>query len=148
MCSFDGAKICELVGIHILSLLSNKLDKKSTGLYRDDGLILLRNTSKQTTDRIRIDIIEIFKSTGFKIEIKTNLHIVDFLDVTFTLSDGTYKPYKKPNDQLLYINTSSKHPPQVIKQLLASISNRLSNYSSNKQVFEKVVEKVPTKTLV
>ena len=42
MGSFDGAKICEHVDIHILSLLSNKLDKKSTGLYRDDGLVLLR----------------------------------------------------------------------------------------------------------
>ena len=139
MCSFDGAKICELVGIHILSLLSNKLDQQSTGLYRDDGLVLLRNTSKQTTGRMRTDIIEIFKNTGFKIEIKTNLHIVDFLDVTFYLSDGTYKPYKKPNDQLRYVNTLSNHPPQIIKQLPASISNRLSNYSSNKQVFEKAL---------
>ena len=136
MGSFDGAEICELVGIHILSLLSNKLDKQSSGLYRDDGLVLLRNTSKQKTDRIRKDIIEIFKNAGFKIEIKTNLHIVDFLDVTFNLLDGTYKPYKKPNDQLLYVNTSSNHPPQIIKQLPISISNRLSNNSSNKQVFD------------
>ena len=45
MGNFDGAEICELVGIHILSLLSNKLDKQSTGLYRDDPLVLLRNTS-------------------------------------------------------------------------------------------------------
>ena len=134
--SFDCANICELVGIHILSLLSNKLDKQSTGLYRDDGLVLLRNTSKQKTDRIRKDIIEIFKNAGFKIEIKTNLHIVDFLDVTFNLLDETYKPYKKPNDQLLYVNTSSNHPPQIIKQLPISISNRLSNNSSNKQVFD------------
>ena len=37
MCSLDGAEIWELAGIHILSLLSNKLDKQSTGLYRDDG---------------------------------------------------------------------------------------------------------------
>ena len=43
---FDCANICELVGIHILSLLSNKLDKQSAGLYRDDGLLLLRNASK------------------------------------------------------------------------------------------------------
>ena len=75
MDSFDGAQIRELVGIHILSLLQNELDKRSTGLYRDDGLVLLRNTSKQKTDRIRKDLIEIFKNTGFKIEIKTNLHI-------------------------------------------------------------------------
>ena len=40
MGSFDGADICELVSIHILSLLSNKLHKQSTGLYRDDGLVL------------------------------------------------------------------------------------------------------------
>ena len=136
MCCFNGAEICELVGIHILSLLSNKLDKQSTGLYRDDVLVLLRNTSKQKTDRIRKDITEIFKNAGCKIEIETNLYIVDFLDVTFNLLDGTYKPHKKPNDQLLYVNTSSNHPPQTIKQLPISISNRLSNNSSNKQVFE------------
>ena len=89
MGSFDGAEICELVGIHILSLLSNKLDKQSTGLYKDDGLVLLRNTSKQKTDQIRKDIIKIFKDAAFKIEIKTNLHIVDFLDVTLNLLDET-----------------------------------------------------------
>ena len=136
MGSFDGARICELVGIHILSLLSSILDKQSTGLYRDNGLVLLRNTSKQKTDRIRQDIIEIFKNAGFKIKIKTNLHIVDFLNVTFNLLDETYKPYKKPNDQLLYINTSSNHPPQIIKQLPISKSNHLSNNSSNKEVFD------------
>ena len=110
MGSFDGTEICELVGIHILSSLSNKLDEQSTGLYRDDGLVLLRNTSKQKTDRIRKDIIEIFENAGFKIKIKANLHIADFLDVT-------YKPYKKPNDQLPYVNTSSHHPPQIIKKI-------------------------------
>ena len=117
MGSFHGTEICELVGIHILSSLSNKLDEQSTGLYRDDGLVLLRNTSKQKTDRIRKDIIEIFENAGFKIEIKANLHIADFLDVTFNLLDGTYKPYKKPNDQLRYFNTSSHHPPQIIKKI-------------------------------
>ena len=136
MGSFNGAEICELVGIHILSLLSNKLNKQSSGLYRDDELVLLRNTSKQKTDQIRKDIIEILKNAGFKIKIKTNLHIVDFLDITFNLLDGTYKPYKKPNDLLLYVNISSNHPPQIVKQLLISISKRLSNNSSNKQVFD------------
>ena len=103
MVSFDGAEICELAGIHILSLLSNKLDKQSTVLYRDDGLVLLRNTSKQKTNRIGKYIIEIFKNAGFKVEIKTNLHMVDFLGLKFNLLDGTYKPYKKPNDQLLFV---------------------------------------------
>ena len=45
-----------------ISSLSNKLDTQSTGLYRDDGLVLLRNTAKQKTDRIQKDITEIFKN--------------------------------------------------------------------------------------
>ena len=57
--------------------------------------------------------------------------------MTFNLLDGTYKPYKKTNDQLLYVNTSSNHPPQIIKQLPISISNRLSNNSyNNKPAFD------------
>ena len=80
--------------------------------------------------------MEIFKKADFKIEIKTNLHIVDFLYRMFNLLDETYKPYKKPNDQLLYVSTSSNHPPQIIKQLPISKSNPLSNNSSNKQVFD------------
>ena len=75
-----------------------------------------------------------FKEIGFKIEIETNLKIVNFLDVTFNLADSTYRPYRKPNDNLLYIHTSSNHPPQVIKYRLDSIKERLSNNSSNEQV--------------
>ena len=51
-----------------------------------------------------------FKELGFKIEIKTNLKISDFLDVMFNLTKDTYQPYKKPNDPLQYVNTSSNHP--------------------------------------
>ena len=36
---FDGAETWELVRIHILSLLSKKLEKQSTGLYSDNGLV-------------------------------------------------------------------------------------------------------------
>ena len=62
-------------------------------------------------------IIKIFKETGFKIDIETDLKIVNFLDMTFNLINGSYKPYKKPNDSLLYINENSNHPPQSKKKL-------------------------------
>ena len=42
--------------------------------------------------------MEIFKNTAFKIKIKTNLHIANFVAATFNLLDGIYKPYKKPSD--------------------------------------------------
>ena len=122
MGSYDGAEVCELVGIYLLSLLANIIDKNNSGLYRDDGLIFLRNVNGQKMDRVRKNVIKIFKEVGFKIEIQTHLKIVNFLDVTFNLASGTYRPYKKANESLLYINTSSNHPPQVIKQLPTSIS--------------------------
>ena len=38
-------------------------------------------------------------------------------------------------DKLLYIHSSSNHPPQIIKQLPNSISKRLSKNSSNQKIF-------------
>ena len=137
MGSYDGAEICKLVGIYIQSKLAKLIDKKNLGLYRDDGLILLKNTKGREVDQIRKKVIKIFKDVGFKIEIKTNLKIVDFLDVTLNLSNGTYSPYKKPNDQLLYVHTSSNHPPQIINMLPKSINERLSKNSSNPEIFDK-----------
>ena len=88
MGSYDGAEICELVGLHILDELCKKLNKNDIGLYRDDGLILLRNKNGHEMDKIRKQIIQIFKTIGFQIDININLKIVDFLDVTFNLSDN------------------------------------------------------------
>ena len=105
------------------------------GLYRGDGLFILRKINKQQTDKIRKKIISILKSINFKIEIVTNLTEVDFLDVTFNLENNTYRPYKKPNDKLIYTDVSSNHPPQNKKQLTKIISDRLSRNSSNADIF-------------
>ena len=77
-------------------------------------------------------VIKTFKNIGFIVKMKTNLNIIDFLEITFYLLDEKYKLYKKPNDQLLYVSISSNHAPQIIKQLPTSIRNHLSNKSSNK----------------
>ena len=45
MGAYDGAKLCELIGIFMLSLLSKHINKNHIGLYTDDGLATLRNTS-------------------------------------------------------------------------------------------------------
>ena len=138
MGSNDGAELCENVGIYILSCLSEILNKKDYGLCRDDGLLILHNLNGQQIDCTRKNIIKIFKNIGFNIDIETNLKIVDFLDITFNLENNTYKPFKKPNDTLLYINVNSNHPPQIIKQLPKTINNRLSKNSSNKEVFNEI----------
>ena len=53
MGSKNGAKVCELTEIYISSQLSDLVPRKDSGLYRDDGLILLRNKNRQLKDRIR-----------------------------------------------------------------------------------------------
>jgi hypothetical protein len=133
---YDGAEICELVGLLILDKLSNLVAKTDAGLYRDDGLIVLRNMRGRSTDKMRKNIIKLFKSVGFQIEIVTGLHSVDFLDVTLNLKNSTYLPYKKPNDTMLYVHTSSNHPQQILKQLPIAISDRLSSNSSNQNIFD------------
>ena len=119
MGSYDGAEICKLVGIYIQSKLANLIDKKNLRLY--DGLIFLQKAKGREVDQITKKVIKIFKDVGFKIEIQTNLKIVDFLDVTLNLSNGAYSLYKKPKDQLLYVRTSSNHPPEIINMLPKSI---------------------------
>ena len=46
-------------------------------------------------------------------------------------------PYRKPNNETLYIDTNSNHPPTIIKHLPASIGRRISDISSNKELFSK-----------
>ena len=73
------------------------------GLYRD---VIICNINNQQTQKIRKQIISIFKSIDFKVEITTNLTEFNFLDVAFNLEQNSYRPYKKPNDNLACFNTS------------------------------------------
>ena len=117
MGSNDGAEICEFVGIYLLGKLSTIIDSVDIGLYRDDGLASIKNANGPKLDRLRKDIIAIFKNEGLKILIDTNLTTTDFLDVTLDLKTGKYYPYRKPKDHPLYVNTDSNHPPTILKQL-------------------------------
>ena len=117
MGSYDGGELWEIISIYLLSQLCTIISKNDCGLYRDDGLMIQEYKNCQQIDQLRKKIIKIFKETGFKTDIETNLKIVNFLDMTFNLINGSYKPYKKPNDTLLYINKNSNHPPRIIKKL-------------------------------
>ena len=62
---------------------------------------------------------------------------MSYLDVTFNLTNGHYCPYRKPNNLPQYINIKSNHPPNIIKQLPASINRRISDNSCNEHEFNK-----------
>ena len=90
MGSFDGAEVCELIGLFLLDDLGDKYGKNNVGLYRDDGLVLPRNASGPQSEQTRKDITREFKKQGLNISISANLKICNFLDVTLNLTDGTY----------------------------------------------------------
>ena len=73
MGSYDGAEICELVDVYILSHLGTIINKNKMVLYRNDGLITLRGANGQKTDKTRKNIKDIFKNIGFKSDIMANL---------------------------------------------------------------------------
>ena len=118
MGSYDGAKICELVGLHILLILGRVYGIQNVGLYQDDGLAYLHKISGSASDKIRKDIIRTSQENfGLEITIIKNLKTFNFLDVTFNLCTGKYQPYKKPSDTPTCINFKSNHPPNIIKAL-------------------------------
>ena len=57
----DGAEVYKLVGIFILSHLTKPINQNNVGLYRNDGLIVLKNLNGQQTDKRRKSIIQVSK---------------------------------------------------------------------------------------
>ena len=108
--SYDGAEICELVGLYTLSILGKVYGIQKVGFYWDHGLACWHKISGPD-------------------------QIVNFLDVTFDLCTGKYQAYKKPKDTPTYINVNSNPPPNITKALPESISKRINNISSDKAIF-------------
>ena len=105
MGSYDGADVCELIGIFMLSLIGNKYNPNNIGLYRDDGLAVFKNTSGPQPDTIKKTFQRMFKNKGLDIIINCKMKILNYLDVT--LNDGSYRPYKNPNHETNYIHVNS-----------------------------------------
>ena len=139
MGSYDGAEVCELVGLFLLNKLAVTFGKDKVGLYRDDGLLILRGTGGRQADQARKKLHEIFKEHDLKVTAEINYHVVNFLDVTLNLSEQNYQPYRKLNNDPLYVDARSNHPPNIIKQIPLSINKRLSSLSSDETSFRNTL---------
>ena len=121
-----------MVGAFLLNNFSHVICKTSVGLYRDDGLGVFKSHSGPETERKRKEIIKAFNTYNLPITIETNIRVVNFLDTTLDLINDIYKPYRKPNGNLVYINTT------VLRQFAKSVSKRISEIS-NEQIFKKSI---------
>ena len=118
--------ICELVGYLIVLQWSRIIDKENRIIQRQRTYHHKRTERSQTRQKTRKTFA--LKQQGFKITIKTNLEIykLPWCNTKFRKRNiRTLK--KKENDTPIYIDTSSNHPPSIIKQIPISINRRLSS---------------------
>ena len=138
MGSFDSADVSDLVGLYMLHKLSAHLDiRRSGGQYRDDGLLASRGSGPEL-EKIKKRIVGIFKTEGLRID--NNIiccRTTDFLDITLDLPNNTYKPFNKSNKATEYISIYSNHPPNIIRNLPSMIEKRISDLSSNIEIFNE-----------
>ena len=138
MGAFDGAEVCEVVGLFMLNKMLKLFDASSVGLYRDDGLAAVKGSGPQL-EKLRKQIYTIFENHGLKITSESNIVSTEFLDIVLDLSNESYKPYRKNNDIPVYINQHSNHPKAIKRELPKMIEKRISNLISSEQMFKNEV---------
>ena len=58
---FDAVEVCELVGTFILNKLKNVIQNNTSGLYRDVGLAVIKGLSGPEIQRLKKNVVKIFK---------------------------------------------------------------------------------------
>ena len=107
MGSYDGAEICDRF-FHL------KPPRKNVWLGKHRRISGRRFGNYQKQIKTRKELHKVLEQFDLKITAEANLRVVNFLDVTFDLTTGKHKPYRKPNDDPLYIHKLSNHPPTVL----------------------------------
>ena len=131
---FDGAEVCEIVGLFLLEELEEL--EVSVGIYRDDGLAV-SDLSPRGVERTKKKMSAIFRKHNLEITIEANKKRIEFLDIYMDLDKNEYGPFIKPNDTPVYVDTGSNHPPKVLENIPRGINRRLSTISANKEIFDK-----------
>ena len=105
--AYDGAEVCDLIGNFMLSLLSKHIIKNHIGVFRENSLPILKNTCGPEVENLKKKFQKLFKEND-------------------NLNDGSYRPYRKSNEETKYIHLNSDHPLSIIKQISQSIEKRLN----------------------
>lgn len=85
----DLAESTDLVGLYILYNLTAyaEINLDSIKVYRDDGLMVVKNSMKIKVDKLR--------SLDLKVKINTNIKQVNFLELMLDLVNDNFQHYMK-----------------------------------------------------
>lgn len=98
MGSFDGAEVCELIGLFMLDKITKGKNPifpiGNVGLYRDDGLAVVRTKGRAggLLDKLRKKVEQAFIEEDLEITSEGGMKITDFLDVELNLETNEYSP--------------------------------------------------------
>ena len=84
-------------------------------------------------------VVKLFSEHNLSITTEVNIKVTDFLDGAFNLQTGLHRPFKKATSNPIYMHKDSNHPMHVKKELPQMIGRRISDQSSNKEVFQAEV---------
>ena len=128
----NSAQVADLIGIYILGTLDRIVNLEQVGFYRNNGIIFKPGSNGPETSKIQ-KIIRTFKWLVLRIEIASNLKIVDFLDVTFNLNNCIFKSFSKNNSIPTYVNIESNHPRSLLEQIPNAVNQRINRLFSCKK---------------
>ena len=94
----------------MLSLLSKHINKNHTGLYRNDMLAILKNTSGPEAEKLKKKFQKLFKEKDLDIILQCNLKTANNLGIKINLNGSSHLPYRKRNKEFNYIYVNSGHP--------------------------------------
>ena len=95
MDAYDGAEVCELIGIFILSLLSKHINKNHIGLNRDESLAILKNISDPEAEKLKKKLQKLLKVNDLDVIIQCNLKITNYLRHNTQLKGWFISPLQK-----------------------------------------------------
>ena len=115
--------------------MSTIINTESIGLYRDDGLDIIKQISKSNICKIKNKITRKLSDIGFDITISAG-ETSNFKDIRLNLLTHDYCPYIKPNAKTIYIDKDSNHPRTIKKNIPKMIEKKISKLTKSKLLFD------------
>ena len=122
--SFHGAEVCELVGLLLLHAIENEniFERNKFGIFRDDGLSIVKSKSGPYIERISKKLRKVFSKFDLKITIDSNIVKTYLLDNELDLVNESYALFRKSNLQAAFLHVKSNHRRYVVSKITKSIN--------------------------
>ena len=98
MGALDGAEVCELIGLCIIGTINESIKFERIGLYRDNGLAVLKSANGRDSECMRKRMVKTFEDNGLSISSQASIASANFFDVSLYQTTESYKPCRKPNE--------------------------------------------------